>query len=95
MPKLTERERGYGSPHQRERRRVEVVVKAGNATCVRCGRPIAPGQLWDLGHNDVDRSLYSGPEHRHAKDCPAGGNRATNRRGRATARARRGSSRVW
>jgi hypothetical protein len=94
---MTERQRGYGWPHQKVRRRVARLVDASTAICARCGRPIAAGQLWDLGHNDVDRSLYSGPEHRLAKDCPKGGNRATNRRGRVTAvkpNAQR-FSRVW
>jgi hypothetical protein len=85
-PDLTTAERGYGGDHQRRRRRVKRVVDAGGGVCARCGRPILLGQAWDLGHDDLDRSLYSGPEHRFARDCPAGGNRATNARGRATAR---------
>ena len=37
--------------------------------CLRCGRPMAKGRPspgycgWDLGHDDFDRELYSGPEH--------------------------------
>jgi hypothetical protein len=27
-------------------------------------RSILPGQDWDLGHDDYDRSRYTGPEHR-------------------------------
>jgi hypothetical protein len=96
--KLSSAERGYGGDHQRRRRVVAKAVSAGRAICVRCGRPILPGQAWDLGHNDLDRSLYSGPEHRFAKDCPAGGNRATNRKGRANRPGKRKrvySSQAW
>jgi hypothetical protein len=45
-----------------------------------CGLPITPGQAWDLGHVDGDRSRYARPEHRHSRDCPEGGNLATARR---------------
>jgi hypothetical protein len=38
-------------------------VAAGLATCARCGEPIEAGAPWDLGHDDYDRSRYSGPEH--------------------------------
>ena len=50
-----------------------------------------PGpEHWDLGHHDWDRSVYTGPEHRFAKDCAAGGNRATarHRRRKASPRGR-------
>jgi hypothetical protein len=70
--------RGYGSRHQRLRRAFVPFVAAGLATCARCGGPIRPSQSWDLGHDNLDRAKYNGPEHRYAADCPAGGNRATN-----------------
>ena len=47
------------------------------------------GQAWDLGHDDYDRSLYVGPEHRHSRD-PEGGNRATTGR-----RNSRGYPLIW
>ena len=47
--------------------------------CARCHQVILPGQAWDLGHVDGDGLRYAGPEHRHARDCPEGGNRATSR----------------
>ena len=61
-------------------------VRAGKAVCWRCGLPIAPNQAWDLGHDDDDRNAHRGPEHRHSRDCPMGGNRATLPRMLAKAR---------
>lgn len=59
-------ERGYGAAHQRERDRWAPVVAAGGAMCARqgpkcIGKPLAPDQPWDLGHND-DRTAWTGPE---------------------------------
>jgi hypothetical protein len=71
-----------------KRRRIAPLVRAGLAVCWRCGLPIRPGQAWDLGHDDRDRSKYAGPEHRHSRHCPEGGNRATAGR-------RRKGSRDW
>jgi hypothetical protein len=77
---LTTTERGYGGDHQIARKRLTPLVLAGGAKCARCGEPIRPGEEWDLGHVDGDRSRYSGPEHRRAADCRMGGNRATSGR---------------
>jgi hypothetical protein len=55
--------RGYGSVHQRLRARIAPVVARGGVRCARCGELIRPGQPWDLGHDDHDRSRYTGPEH--------------------------------
>lgn len=58
------REREYSSSrHRTLRARFRLVVAAGLAYCARCGDPISPDEPWDLGHDDFDRSRYSGPEH--------------------------------
>jgi hypothetical protein len=59
---LSTTERGYGSVHQKLRGRWAPKVAAGGVACWRCGKLIAPGAAWDLGHAD-DRSVYRGPEH--------------------------------
>jgi len=55
--------RRYGAAHQRLRRQLVPIVAAGRAFCARCGEAITVGEAWDLGHDDVDRARYSGPEH--------------------------------
>jgi hypothetical protein len=70
--------RGYGWEHQKVRARVARAVRTGQAVCWRCGLRIHPNTPWDLGHDDRDRRLYRGPEHR-----------ACNRRTRSHAARRR------
>jgi hypothetical protein len=87
--------RGYGAKHKALRRRWEREVREGNVSCSRCAEFIYPGEPWDLGHVDGDKTRYAGPEHRRC-------NRATAshkaRRKRRTAYAfveHRAVSRSW
>lgn len=62
-PQGTTTQQGYGSRHQALREQWRPEVAAGRVSCVRCRLPIRKGEPWDLGHDDHDRSKYSGPEH--------------------------------
>lgn len=72
----TRQARGYGAEHVRLRRVWEPKVATGTVRCARCGELIAPGELFDLGHDDFDRSRYSGPEHAGRCNRAAGGRAA-------------------
>lgn len=64
--------RGYGPAHRALRQQWKPKVDAGAVDCSRHGNPehpdcpgrIAPGTPWELGHDDEDRSRYTGPEHK-------------------------------
>ena len=65
-------ELGYGYHHQQARLKWAPVVALGQTTCTRHGQPqfpdcpglIQPGDVWELGHDDADKTIYTGPEHR-------------------------------
>ena len=64
--------RGYGPAHRMRRRMLSARVEAGLEYCARCGERILQGEPWDLGHDDYDRRLYLGPEHRRCNRSAAG-----------------------
>ena len=64
--------RGYGALHVAERKRLAPIVATGTVDCARCGKRIRSTEPWDLGHDDNDRSVWTGPEHR-ACNRSAGG----------------------
>lgn len=67
-------QRGYGSAHQQERAQWwQRLADGEQVTCPRCGRPILPGQCWDLGHNDK-RDAWTGPEHAHCNRAAGAAN---------------------
>lgn len=70
--RLSTARRGYGKVHRLLRRAWASRVARGGVMCVRCERPIHPSEPWDLGHDDFDRSRYSGPEHRRCNRATAG-----------------------
>lgn len=63
-------DRGYGTDHQRERRRWARIVAKGGVRCARCPRLIDPNEPWHLDHND-DRTGYLGPSHADCNDRAA------------------------
>lgn len=58
----TRQQRGYGAEHEQARARMAPLVEAGLAHCWRCGRWLNPDEPWDAGHDDLDRTIYRGPE---------------------------------
>jgi len=81
--------RGYGNRHQQDRARWVPAVAAGAVPCRRCGYLIQPGQSWDLGHDDWDRTAPSAPEHRHRSGGCIGNRAAGTRKANQIRRASR------
>lgn len=69
----TRQQRGYDAAHEADRRGWTPAVAAGHVACWRCGDPIQPGEPWDLGHDDRDRTVTRGPEHANRCNRKAGG----------------------
>jgi hypothetical protein len=63
---------GYDYKHKSLRRKWAKQIAAGTVLCARCGKLIQPFALWDLGHDDTDRTRYAGPEHRKCNRATAG-----------------------
>ena len=78
-PRLSPTQRGYGTRHKALRRQLEPIVAAGGINCARCGKPIIPGEPWDLGHVDGSRTAYQGPEHRACNRATSGRNKPSGR----------------
>jgi hypothetical protein len=55
--------KGYDTTHKLLRKQWAKQVAAGEVKCWRCREFIEPGEPWDLGHDDHDRTVYRGPEH--------------------------------
>ena len=59
----TKAERGYGRVHVALRKAWAQRIQGGEPiNCWRCGKRIASGDAWTLGHCDIDRTKYHGPE---------------------------------
>lgn len=84
-------QREYDTPeYRKERKRWRIIVDQQGALCVRCHRPINPGDPFDTDHSD-DRTRIVGPSHPHC-NRGAGGRKA---RARERMRIRRWRSRNW
>jgi hypothetical protein len=73
-------QRGYDHHHDQARAAWAPVVAQGGVSCRRCHQLITPGQAWDLGHDDNDRTLPPLPEHARACNRAAAGATTTRRR---------------
>lgn len=78
----TRAERNYGPEHRALRRMWQRRIDDGSVACTRCGKPISPEQAWDLGHDDHDRSKWTGPEHAYCNRSAGGRAARHSRRGR-------------
>jgi hypothetical protein len=85
----------YGNEHKRLRKQLERVVRAGRASCWRCGRPIAPvGDPWHPGHRDDGTHAGVECQRCNLSDGARRGHRAMIAAAVAAAHARNGSART-
>ena len=71
---------GYGYSHQQQRKRIAPLVAQGGYTCTRYGHPqfpTCPGEIdpedeWELGHDDRDKRIVTGPEHARCNERAGG-----------------------
>ena len=71
----TRQQRGYDRAHDRTRATAVATLRAGlTLTCWRCGNPITNENDMHIGHDDSDRSITRGPEHRLCNLQAAGRN---------------------
>ena len=69
-------ERGYDADHRAQRRAWQARLDADEPiTCWRCG-DLVGAEPWDLGHDDQDRTVTRGPEHRGRCNRSAAGKSA-------------------
>lgn len=78
----------YGHKHQAQRRHYERLVASGFCACNRCGGLILPDEPWDMGHDDWDDTVYTGPEHQHC-------NRVAGAKKLAALKRQENWSRAW
>jgi hypothetical protein len=83
-----------GSKATAARRLLTPHVESGRAVCPRCGRPILPGQDWDVGHVD-DLALGGHPGGRVRAEHALCNRRAGGRLGAQLRRARYTRTRDW
>lgn len=65
-------QRGYDHSHRKLRQRLNDRITSGLVACARCGERIHPGTEWALDHDDIDRTKYLGPSHKHCNDSAGG-----------------------
>lgn len=65
-------QRSGGAEFAAKRKAAAQQVEAGGVNCWRCGHPIMPGEPFDLGHDDNNRSIIRGPEHPRCNRSAAG-----------------------
>ena len=68
--------RGYDHAHRELRKAFIPEHQAGTLICWRCREIITPDEQWDLGHDDEDRTVYRGPEHRNRCNRAAAGRKS-------------------